>query len=142
MHKRSDKISDELRPEYDLSQLAGGVRGKYLKQFRAGTNLVLLCYTFAKAIVAQTLNLPRRHSCRRMPGARERRVETSLDPAGKVPAKCLRHGAFSSYLAMTTWIDAQISPAIAPWLMRVLDATFEKACELAVAGEAVVEVKG
>ena len=34
---------DELRPEYDLSQLQGGVRGKYLQRFRRGTNLALLC---------------------------------------------------------------------------------------------------
>jgi len=31
-----------MRPEYDLSKLAGGVRGKYLSRYRAGTNLVLL----------------------------------------------------------------------------------------------------
>jgi hypothetical protein len=31
-----------LRPEYDLSTLKGGVRGKYAARFRAGTNLVLL----------------------------------------------------------------------------------------------------
>jgi hypothetical protein len=43
MKKPSDKRTDELRPEYDLSQLlVGGVRGKYAKQFHAGTNLVLL----------------------------------------------------------------------------------------------------
>ncbi|HEU0144071.1 MAG TPA: hypothetical protein VFQ47_04735 [Nitrososphaera sp.] len=33
---------DELRPEYDLSQLRGRVRGKYIERYRAGTNLVLL----------------------------------------------------------------------------------------------------
>ena len=33
---------DDLRPEYDLSKLKGGVRGKYLKRYRAGTNLALL----------------------------------------------------------------------------------------------------
>jgi hypothetical protein len=33
---------DELQPEYDLSQLRGGVRGKYLERYRAGTNLALL----------------------------------------------------------------------------------------------------
>ena len=33
---------DDLRPEYDLSQLKGGVRGKYLERYRAGTNLALL----------------------------------------------------------------------------------------------------
>jgi hypothetical protein len=33
---------DELRPEYDLLQLKGGVRGKYYQQATAGTNLVLI----------------------------------------------------------------------------------------------------
>ena len=39
-HKRQQ--GDELRPEYDLSKLKGGVRGKYTARYRAGTNLVLL----------------------------------------------------------------------------------------------------
>ena len=34
--------SDNLRAEYDLSQLKGGVRGKYYRQATAGTNLVLV----------------------------------------------------------------------------------------------------
>ena len=34
--------SDGLRREYDLSQLKGGVRGKYYKRATVGTNLVLL----------------------------------------------------------------------------------------------------
>ena len=38
----SRESGDELRPEYDLSKLKGGVRGKYAKRFRQGTNLVLL----------------------------------------------------------------------------------------------------
>ena len=33
---------DALRPEYDLSELKGGVRGKYHKSARTGTNLVLI----------------------------------------------------------------------------------------------------
>lgn len=33
---------DDLLPEYDLTQLKGGVRGKYLQRYRAGTNLALL----------------------------------------------------------------------------------------------------
>ena len=36
------KKADELRPEYDLSKLKGGVRGKYYERARAGTNLVLI----------------------------------------------------------------------------------------------------
>jgi hypothetical protein len=31
-----------LRPEYDLSKLPGGLRGKYYKDATAGTNLVLI----------------------------------------------------------------------------------------------------
>lgn len=33
---------DELRPEYRREDLGKGVRGKYLKEYRTGTNLVLL----------------------------------------------------------------------------------------------------
>ncbi len=43
MKKRRDKVTDDLRPEYDLRQLLkGAVRGKYAKRYRAGTNLILL----------------------------------------------------------------------------------------------------
>ena len=31
-----------MRKEYDLSKLAGGVRGKYYRRATAGTNLVLI----------------------------------------------------------------------------------------------------
>jgi hypothetical protein len=33
---------DDMRPEYDFSQLKGRVRGKYVERYRVGTNLVLL----------------------------------------------------------------------------------------------------
>jgi hypothetical protein len=43
MKKQSMKSDrDELRAEYDLSRLKGGVRGKYYRQATAGTNLVLI----------------------------------------------------------------------------------------------------
>jgi hypothetical protein len=44
MKKKTEKRArrDDLRREYDLSKLKGGVRGKYLARYRAGTNLVLL----------------------------------------------------------------------------------------------------
>ena len=37
-----NEMDDELRPEYDLSQLKGGVRGKYASKYKKGTNLILL----------------------------------------------------------------------------------------------------
>jgi hypothetical protein len=49
MKKKVDELEDELRPEYDFSKMAGGVRGKYVERYRAGTNLVLLDPDIAKA---------------------------------------------------------------------------------------------
>ncbi|VEN73535.1 conserved hypothetical protein [Candidatus Desulfarcum epimagneticum] len=37
-----NQMEAELRPEYDLSRLKGGVRGKYAFKYKEGTNLVLL----------------------------------------------------------------------------------------------------
>ena len=38
----SDSNDDEMRPEYDFSELEGAVRGKYYKRFQEGSNVVLL----------------------------------------------------------------------------------------------------
>ncbi|MFZ1403917.1 MAG: hypothetical protein WAW03_12570 [Anaerolineae bacterium] len=44
------ELNDELRPEYDLrALLKGGIRGKYVARYRAGTNLVLLDPDVARA---------------------------------------------------------------------------------------------
>ncbi|MDH5640003.1 MAG: hypothetical protein OEY28_01810 [Nitrospira sp.] len=49
MRKASSKaMTDDLRPEYDLKKLKGGVRGKYYQQAMAGTNLVLIDPELAK----------------------------------------------------------------------------------------------
>lgn len=37
-----NEMEYELRSEYDFAQMEGGVRGKYVDRYRAGTNLVLL----------------------------------------------------------------------------------------------------
>ena len=44
MNKKTEKRRprDEMKPEFDLSKLKGGVRGKYAACYAAGTNLVLL----------------------------------------------------------------------------------------------------
>lgn len=44
-----NEIEDELRPEYDFAQMQGGIRGKYVERYRAGTNLVLLDPDVAQA---------------------------------------------------------------------------------------------
>jgi len=49
MKKDVDELEDELRPEYDFSKMAAGVRGKYIERYRAGTNLVLLDPDIARA---------------------------------------------------------------------------------------------
>jgi hypothetical protein len=38
----NSETTDELRKEYDLASLRGGVRGKYYRRAAAGTNLVLI----------------------------------------------------------------------------------------------------
>lgn len=43
------EMEDELRPEYDLAHMRQGVRGKYVEQYRSGTNLVLLDPDVAQA---------------------------------------------------------------------------------------------
>jgi hypothetical protein len=42
------KPEDDLRPEYDISQLKGGIRGKYYGQATRGTNLMLIEPELAK----------------------------------------------------------------------------------------------
>jgi hypothetical protein len=44
-----NEMEDELRSEYDFSQIQGGVRGKYVERYRTGTNLVLLDPDVAQA---------------------------------------------------------------------------------------------
>jgi hypothetical protein len=44
-----NEMEDELQPEYDFNQLEGGVRGKYVDRYRAGTNLVRLDPDVAKS---------------------------------------------------------------------------------------------
>jgi hypothetical protein len=50
MKKRTEKreMKGELRREYDLAKLKGGIRGKYIARYRNGTNLVLLSPEIAK----------------------------------------------------------------------------------------------
>lgn len=40
--KHNANNSDDLRPEYRVATLQGGVRGKYYQRAKAGTNLVLI----------------------------------------------------------------------------------------------------
>lgn len=44
-----NEMEDELRSEYDFAQMKGGVKGKYVERYRAGTNLVLLDPDVARA---------------------------------------------------------------------------------------------
>ncbi len=55
MNKKSkNEMDDELRPEYDMRKLLkGGVRGKYARRYREGTNLVLLEPDVAKAFPSE-----------------------------------------------------------------------------------------
>jgi alpha-beta hydrolase superfamily lysophospholipase len=49
MKKDKRKSTDDMRPEYNFASMKGGVRGKYAKRYRAGTNLILLDPELAEA---------------------------------------------------------------------------------------------
>jgi hypothetical protein len=49
MKRNNRKPEEDMRPEYDFASMKGGVRGKYVKPYRAGTNLVLLDPELAEA---------------------------------------------------------------------------------------------
>jgi hypothetical protein len=51
--KASDK--DELRAEYDFASMKGGVRGKYVRRLRKGTNVVLIEPEIAKAFPTEAV---------------------------------------------------------------------------------------
>ena len=42
MKRTNSEQADELWPEYDVAQLPGRVRGKYVNRYHMGTNLVRL----------------------------------------------------------------------------------------------------
>jgi hypothetical protein len=50
--EKIEMTEDELRAEYDFSQLEGGVRGKYAERYREGTNLVLLAPDVAEVFAS------------------------------------------------------------------------------------------
>jgi hypothetical protein len=99
MKKASAKgMDDDLRPEYDLSQLKGGVRGKYYHQATAGTNLVLieheLAYVFpdsesvnrALRMLVNTAAAATR-TARRRPGASNKRVRSTAVKRARLAAR-------------------------------------------------------
>ncbi|MGD1155486.1 MAG: hypothetical protein ABSA41_06610 [Terriglobia bacterium] len=49
MKKANRKSTNDMRPEYDFASMKGGVRGKYVKRYREGTNLILLDPELAEA---------------------------------------------------------------------------------------------
>lgn len=75
-----NEMEDELRSEYDFSQMQGGVRGKYIERYRAGTNLVLLDPDVAQAFpndaaVNEALRLLMQVAQRQQPNNMVQRME-------------------------------------------------------------------
>ena len=79
--KSTNKYQDDLRPEYDLKTLLkGAVRGKYVRQYRSGTNLVLLEPDVSKAFTsAQAVNAALRLviQLNKIPNGRRSKRETT-----------------------------------------------------------------
>ncbi len=47
--KNNQELEDELHPEYNFSNMTGGVRGKYIECYKTGTNVVLLDFDVDQA---------------------------------------------------------------------------------------------
>ena len=86
-------VVDELRPEYDMASLKGGVRGKYYARATAGTTMVLLEPDVAEAFsdgasVNQALRSYLRTARRKLPktlqptSRKARRQSRSAPPRG------------------------------------------------------------
>lgn len=83
------KPSDDLRAEYDLARLKGGVRGKYYRQATEGTNLVLVEPELAEVfpdtesvnralrLLVDTAEAAAKPSRRRRPGPNKRLKRTA-----------------------------------------------------------------
>jgi hypothetical protein len=75
MKKALSRKRDELRKEYNLKELGGGVRGKYYRRYQRGTNLVLLDPDVAEAFpdaqaVNEALRVLVKVASKRVPGRR------------------------------------------------------------------------
>lgn len=53
MSKVDRTQDDGMRAEYDFASMKGGVRGKYVQRYRAGTNIVLLDPEVAEAFPSE-----------------------------------------------------------------------------------------
>ena len=47
--ENNQELEEELLPEYDFSNMTGGVRGKYIERYKTATNIVLLDPDVAQA---------------------------------------------------------------------------------------------
>lgn len=83
--KTRSELDDDLRPEYDFSQMKG-VRGKYYDRVMAGTNLVVIqpdvfeVFPSGEAVNAALRTLirkPRIRKVRRQPSSRAARRRSS-----------------------------------------------------------------
>jgi len=94
----AQEINDDLRPEYDLSQLKGGVRGKYYRDATAGTNLVLIEHELADVFPdSESVNRALRmlvntaaaaaRATRRRPVAANRNVKSATGKRARLAAK-------------------------------------------------------
>lgn len=54
MKKTNHTPRDDMRSEYDFASMKGGVRGKYFKRFREGTNIVLVEPEVAEAFPTES----------------------------------------------------------------------------------------
>jgi len=86
MKKGRKPVSDTMPREYDFASMKGGVRGKYVKRLRAGSNLVLLEPDVAAAFrtdaaVNRALRAALEAASAVTPGSRRRNKDVQRPPS-------------------------------------------------------------
>jgi hypothetical protein len=78
------ELEDDLRPEYDFGKMQGGVRGKYVDRYQAGTNIVLLEPDVAQAFpTSDSVNEALRLLMQIMQIAQRQKPNTALEPTNQ-----------------------------------------------------------
>jgi len=101
--------NDDLRPEYDLSTLTGGVRGKYYGRATAGTTLVLLERDVAEAFPdGETINQALRVLIR-IAETKARTTKSQLEPTKHRAAAAEPRAKGSTQVAKTCPCGSQVN---------------------------------
>jgi len=93
--KKDRKVpSPEMLPEYDFASMKGGVRGKYVRRLRSGSNLVLLEPDVAEAFPTDVAVNQALRAAMKVASvvSKSRRLPGTMRPRSRITPRA-KHGA-------------------------------------------------